>query len=44
MKIGDTVKLQKENYTIIKEFIDIFLVVSEYGINFKRVPKLLIIK
>ena len=44
VKLQQTIKLKGENYTLIKEFLDTFLAVSEVGINFIRVPKLVRIK
>lgn len=44
MKLGDTIKLQKKNFKIIKEYRDIFLAVSEVGFTFRRIPKLQMIK
>jgi hypothetical protein len=44
MKIGDIIKLQKEEFKIIKEYSDAFLAISEFGFNLKRIPKLQVIK
>lgn len=44
MKLGDTIKLQKEYYKIIKEFNDAFLAISEVGFNYKTILKLKAIK
>ena len=44
MKLQDTIKIKGENYTIIKEYSDLFLAVSEFGVNLKRIPKLQIVK
>ena len=44
MKLGDTIKLQKEDFKIIKEYRDMFLAVSEFGFNIKRIPKLVRVK
>lgn len=44
MKIGDIIKLQKEEFRIIKEYSDEFLAISKFGFNLKRIPKLQVIK
>lgn len=44
MKIGQTLKIKGEEYKIIKEFTDAFLLISEFGFNLKRIPKLIRVK
>ena len=40
MKQKDTIKCKGENYILIKEYRDFFLVISEVGFNIKRIAKL----
>jgi uncharacterized protein YutD len=44
MKLGDTIIISNESFKIIKEYRDAFLAISEFGINLKRIPKLVKIK
>jgi len=44
MKVGQTLRIKKEVYRIIKEFADSFLLISEFGFNLKRIPNLIRVK
>ena len=44
MKPGQTLKIRKKVYRIIKEYIDFYLAVSEIGFDLKIIPKLKVIK
>ena len=44
MKLGQTLKISKKVYRIIKEYIDFYLAVSEIGFDLKIIPKLKVIK
>jgi hypothetical protein len=37
-------KIKGEEFRVIKEFDDMYLCISEFGFNLKRVPKLLVVK
>jgi len=43
MKLGQTLKISKKVYRIIKEYIDFYLAVSEIGFDLKIIPKLKVI-
>lgn len=43
MKAGQTLRIGKRGYRIIKEYLDSYLAVSEIGFDLKIIPKLKVI-